>query len=157
MQTQPQITPAQWLAIGIFLVAIVTALLSISRAREGIRYKFRRSLVPVAIYVLTVAVLLRFVHVVLLVAVVVGVFIALMLDNIFRPQRRSRHIPRYVRRKLIADWERRHGMKFNPREYELDHHVPFSRGGSSTTDNLKVRSRQFNRSKGARRPWWYWG
>jgi len=66
---------------------------------------------------------------------------------------RSRHIPAIVRRRKIAEYELRSGKKFNPRKHELDHEVPFSRGGSHTEDNLVVTEKQRNRSKGNNSPW----
>ncbi len=84
------------------------------------------------------------------VAMVAGIIAARLIP------RRSRYTPASVRRSRIADWERKTGQKYDAKKYELDHDVPFSRGGSSTSDNLRVRTRKYNRSKGAKRPWWYW-
>ena len=71
-----------------------------------------------------------------------------------RPSQSNRRIPADVRRRVIANWQRKSGEKFNSREYELDHVVPFSRGGGHTLDNLRVIEKRKNRSKGARVPWW---
>lgn len=71
-----------------------------------------------------------------------------------RLPRRSRHIPASVRRKVVARYEFKTGKKYNSRTHEIDHVVPFSRGGSHTEDNLQVVGKRKNRSKGARSPWW---
>ncbi|MGH9501655.1 MAG: HNH endonuclease domain-containing protein [Terriglobales bacterium] len=143
------------LVIGAAVVAIFTLLLSIFRAREGIRHKLRRVTICVIVYVAASVVLVNVQHLTPVAGAFVGVVAAVIINNIIPA--RSRYIPQPIRRKKISEWERKHGQKFNAREYELDHHVPFSRGGSSTSDNLRIRSRRANRSKGAKRPWWYWG
>jgi hypothetical protein len=79
--------------------------------------------------------------------------VAGLLAYVSRPKR-SRYIPASVKRRKIADYELRTGKKYNPRKHDLDHDVPFSQGGSSTFDNLTVRDKRANRSKGARSPWW---
>jgi hypothetical protein len=65
---------------------------------------------------------------------------------------RSRHIPTHVKRRVIREYESRTGKKYNPREVELDHIMPFSRGGSHTADNLRAIEKAKNRRKGAKRP-----
>ena len=65
---------------------------------------------------------------------------------------RSRHIPAAVRRKVIEKWEGRTGKRFDPKLYEIDHKVPFAKGGWHTTDNLRVVRRAANRGKGHREP-----
>ena len=81
-----------------------------------------------------------------------GIVVALIVMQ--RMPGRSRHIPQSVRRKKIAEFELRTGKKFNPRKHELDHEVPFSRGGSHSEDNLRVTEKAKNRSKGSKSPWW---
>lgn len=71
-----------------------------------------------------------------------------------RPGRR-RYVRAPDRRRAIAKWELKTGKKFDPRKHELDHVVPFSRGGSSTRDNLRVEDRKYNRSKGAKSTSWW--
>jgi hypothetical protein len=145
----------QQLLFGAGLMAAVTFMLSVSRAREGIRHKLYRMFVALTVYCIAVIVMTQVQHAAMPVAMTVGILAGLVAD-LFVPAR-SRHIPTGTRRAIVSDWERKHGRKFSAREYELDHDVPFSRGGSSTRDNLRVRSRRYNRAKGARRPWWYWG
>jgi len=67
---------------------------------------------------------------------------------------RKRYIPRSERRKAIARFEYKTGHKYNPRIHDLDHTVPFAKGGSNTADNLRVVERDKNRAKGAKSPWW---
>jgi hypothetical protein len=85
-------------------------------------------------------------------AVVVGVVFGLVF--LATGRRRSRYIRASVRRRKISEWESRTGRKYNPQRHELDHVVPFSLGGSSSEDNIRVTGKKRNRSKGARSPFW---
>ena len=44
------------------------------------------------------------------------------------------------------------GEKFDPEKHHIDHVWPFSKGGSHTTDNLRVIEKKRNLRKGAKRP-----
>jgi hypothetical protein len=68
--------------------------------------------------------------------------------------KRSRYIPASVRRRKEAEYILETGKKFNRQKFELDHDVPFSDGGSHTMDNLRVKKRKENRSKGAKPAKW---
>jgi len=63
---------------------------------------------------------------------------------------RSRHIPRSIRKAVIARDLK--GARFNPRKHHIDHVWPFSRGGSHTSDNLRVMNKKENMKKGSKRP-----
>lgn len=82
---------------------------------------------------------------------IAAILAALVVAGFVR--KRSRYIPRSERRKVIARYEST-GQKFSPRIHEIDHIVPFSKGGSNIADNLRVVRRHENRSKGAKSPWW---
>jgi hypothetical protein len=83
---------------------------------------------------------------------VFGVLTAVGMFAAF-PKRRRR-IRESDRRRAIARFELKTGKKFNPRRHELDHVIPFSRGGNSTADNLEVVEKARNRRKGSRAPGW---
>lgn len=85
-------------------------------------------------------------------ALLVATFAALVLGEYFRPKH-SRYIRTRDRRRAIAEFERS-GEKYNPRKHEIDHVVPYSRGGGNTSDNLKVIAKAKNRAKSDRSPWW---
>lgn len=82
---------------------------------------------------------------------------AAMFTTVFlyriRPKK-GRSMPAKVRRRVIARWEISTGKKFNSQTHEIDHVIPFSKGGNETEDNLRVIERKKNRSKGAKSPWW---
>lgn len=67
---------------------------------------------------------------------------------------RGRRSRTSARRKVIAKWEAKTGKKFNSRFYEVDHIIPFSKGGDNSEGNLRVIPKKTNRSKGAKSPWW---
>jgi len=86
-------------------------------------------------------------------AIAIGVLAAMAVARLLVAPR-SRYIPASERRKAIVDYERRTGRKYNRKADEFDHEIAFARGGSSTSDNLRVRSRTENRRKGKKSPWW---
>jgi len=63
---------------------------------------------------------------------------------------RSRHISAKVRRKVIERDLK--GQKYDPKKHHVDHVWPYSRGGSSTEDNLRVLDKRENLKKGAKKP-----
>lgn len=65
-------------------------------------------------------------------------------------KRRSRHVPAGVKRYVIARDLK--GVQYDPKAHHIDHVWPFSRGGGSTADNLRVIARTDNLRKGARKP-----
>lgn len=73
-----------------------------------------------------------------------------------RPRRRSRNIPKRIRQAVIARDLK--GKQFDPAKHHIDHRWPFSRGGSHTTDNLRVIEKKANLQKGSKRPrlWDMW-
>lgn len=137
----------------IFVVALLfLVLLSIYRRREGIRHFVRRAVVAEAAYiVLSLYLANSGMHP--LAAAGIGVLAALALERLLVAPR-SRHIRAAEKRKAIAAYERKTGRKYNPKKDELDHDVPFSKWGSSTADNLRIRPRGENRRKGNKSPWW---
>ena len=81
-----------------------------------------------------------------------GVVVMLLVDRFI--EGRSRVIRKTDRRSVIEKWERTTGQKFNPRVHELDHVIPFAKGGDNTRYNLRVTTKKENRSKGKRSPRW---
>jgi len=65
-------------------------------------------------------------------------------------KRRSRYISKATRRAVIERDLK--GEKFDPKKHHVDHVWPFSRGGSHTTDNLRVIEKKKNLRKGAKLP-----
>ena len=86
-------------------------------------------------------------------AALIAIVAALILGNKFRPRHSRRYIRRRDRRRAIAEFER-HGERYDSKKHEIDHVVPYSRGGGNTIDNLKVIAKAKNRAKSDRPPWW---
>lgn len=149
MLTVP-VSAQQWLLLAGILAAI-PVLLGIRRRREGIRYWVRRIVLLESVYLGIAYIMLRKGQPPLE-SILAGMVAAFFIDSFIKP--RSRHIPASVKRNLRAKHELRTGRKFNPQKYEYDHKVAFSRGGSHTTDNLKIVEKKRNRSKGSKTVWW---
>ncbi len=148
-----------WLT-GLAIAIVFAFVVSIHRRREAIRHKFRvligHFVIPLGAYFAAADYLAQAGRPTLesiAIGLAVAGFFVVLADRTI-PRRRSRHVPRIERRKAIARFERGTGERYDPRLYDIDHVVPFSRGGSNTADNLRVVSRSKNRSKGARSPWW---
>ena len=77
-------------------------------------------------------------------------FIAFILFVYWRGQKRSRYIPKATKRAVIARDLK--GEKFDSKKHHIDHIWPHSRGGSHTSDNLRVIPKKKNLQKGAKRP-----
>ncbi len=136
-----------WIVVGI----VIALLYAIRLRREAIRYALRRLILMCAACFGVIAYLQK--NGSTSEVVLFGGLIAAVIVDAFIPKR-SRHIPKSERRKVVRDFESRTGQKYDPRLHDLDHTIPFSRGGSNTPDNLRVTTRRENRSKGAKSPWW---
>jgi hypothetical protein len=142
---------SQKLIFAVAGVFVFFLLVSIRRRRQSIRHAIKTAFIVECAYVSVVYILLRIGRTPPE-AVLGGIVVGLVFDR-FIP-RRSRHIPASVRRRKTAEYELRTGRKFNPKRYELDHEIPFSKGGSHTPDDLRVVEKSKNRSKGHKSPWW---
>ena len=83
-------------------------------------------------------------------AVLLSLFVALAVFSRKAKVRRSRNIPRSVKSAVIARDLK--GEEYDPAKHHLDHIWPFSKGGSHTTDNIRVIPKEKNLKKGAKRP-----
>lgn len=144
----PSINPIQIVAI-VFVCLILAGLL---RRIDEILHTIGKLLLG-SLCGFTVAMLLINVkHVPNDQGVAVG-FIVGILVMVFGSSR-SRYIPAKERRRAIARYELETGKKYNSRKHDLDHEIPFSKGGNSNAENLRVTDRRKNRSKGAQSAWW---
>jgi hypothetical protein len=140
--------------VTLLVVAPIIFLLFLStyRRREGILHFVRRAIVAELTYFILAAYLAQK-GVPALGAVAIGALAALAVERLLVAPR-SRHIPAAQKRKAIAAYERKTGRKYDRKTDEFDHDVPFSKGGSSTADNLRIRTRVENRRKGNKTPRW---
>jgi hypothetical protein len=145
----PVVSHPVLLLIGV--CAALPVLLGLRRRREAIRHRLRNIIVVELVY-LGVTLLLVKLGVPPIDAFLCGLIAGLIV--VIRTPSRSRYISAAVKRKARAKFELRTGKKFNSKKHEYDHDVPFSRGGSHTADNIRVREKAANRSKGAKSAWW---
>jgi hypothetical protein len=141
----------QQVLIFIGILAALPVLLGIRRRREGIRFRLRKVIIVEGIYLGLAYLMLRNGQPPLE-SILAGLVAAFVVNSFIKP--RSRYLSAYVKRNAKAEFELRTGTKFNPKRHEFDHEVPFSRGGSHTTDNVRVVEKKKNRSKGAKSAWW---
>lgn len=80
----------------------------------------------------------------------VAVIAALAVFVKLQSHKRSRYIVRATRRAVIARDLK--GEPYDASEHHIDHVWPFSKGGSNTSDNLRVIEKGKNLKKGAKRP-----
>jgi hypothetical protein len=123
-----------------------------SRKQERIRYKTKRIIVALFVYLVAALVLARQglpPLEVVFVSGLAGLGCAWLLVN---PPKRERRIAKHTRREVIARDLTSKGLKWDPSRHHIDHVVPFSRGGDHSTRNLRVVEKQENLRKGGRMP-----
>jgi hypothetical protein len=123
-------------------------------AWEGARLFLRNLMMAVMLFFALLAVLPAFelrTHMTSPQEKVLAGFVAVFwFGTLRRRKKRSRHISKATRRAVI-DRDLK-GEKFDPKKHHVDHVWPFSKGGSHTTDNLRVIEKKKNLQKGAKRP-----
>ena len=140
----------QNLLVLALIVFGLMVLASLTARRELIRQRLRYGFALLGIGAITFVIGERFTDPTK--ALLFAFVVALLLAEKFRP-RHSRYISARDRRKVIAEFERR-GERYDPKKHEIDHVVPYARGGGNTADNLKVIAKAKNRAKSDRPPWW---
>jgi hypothetical protein len=148
----PSQSSSEILLVGLLAPIVVLLALSLYRRREGVRYFLRRVIVSEIVYVISALYLIKQ-HIAPVIALLFGILAGVAAERLLI-KTRSRYIPAAEKRKAIARYEKKAGRRYDPRQDEFDHEIAFSRGGSSTADNLRIRSRAENRRKGRKSPWW---
>jgi hypothetical protein len=128
-----------WIAFGVGLSVSLYWLRALRLARQGIRLFLqnfaRATLVFCAIMLIFAAIRSRTHYIAAQEEVVAG-FVALLTFAKWQRNRRSRYIPKRIRRSVVERDLK--GETFDPTKHHIDHIWPFSKGGSHTTDNLRV-------------------
>lgn len=120
------------------------------RKREVIRMKLRRVGIGLTCYATGIFCLPRFGYN-QFEGALFGGFAGLALAFLLvRPPKVDRRIPTWVRRAVIERDLK--GERFDPKLHDLDHIVPFSKGGDHSVENLRVLPKAENRRRGARMP-----
>lgn len=146
-------TTVDWAILIVGAVVCLYWLRALRLAREGAR-RFLRNLVKAIIlfsgFMAILTAECRRAHLFPSQELMMAGSVALIFLGRLQSERRSRHIPKLVRRAVIKRDLK--GEKFDSTKHHVDHVWPFSRGGSHTTDNLRVIEKKRNLRKGAKRP-----
>lgn len=138
-------------------VFIFIVFLSIRGRGERIKFIIKRLLLVELIYIISVISLLMYtkgnVKSFFGLFIVLLVFIAIF-SKLLPKQKRTRHISTATKKMLIENFEQRTGKTYDPRKYEIHHIIPYSKGGNSTTENLKIIPKHKNRAISNKSPWW---
>jgi hypothetical protein len=123
-----------------------------SRKMERVRYKVRRAIAALAVYLVAAVALSRQGLPPMEAAsfgALAGMGAAWLL---VKPPKGGRRIPTAVRREVIARDLTSKGLKWDRTKHHIDHLVPFSRGGDNSVKNLRVIEKQKNLRKGGKMP-----
>jgi len=142
-----------WLWVVGLLVAGPKAyyLVQIGRRKKGrVKYKLRRIAVALACYFAGIFILVKMGYS-QFEAIAFGFVLAIAAGFLFvRPPSRSRVIPKHIRR-IVIERDLK-GMPFDSNIHQIDHIVPYSKGGDHSLSNLRVISKTENLRRGARMP-----
>lgn len=140
----------QWAVAILALIAVVFGL-SVWRRRQNLRHNLTQLAVSIVAAVVVYSIFQTVPEWQPAAAIAAGIVGFLLYAR--RPSRK-RGTKAQVRRRVIAKWVASTGKKYDSRTHEIDHIVPFAKGGGETEDNLRVIEKKANRSKGAKSPWW---
>jgi HNH endonuclease len=120
------------------------------RRRRELMFRLKRIVVGEVLFLASTVILTHYAYTILE-AVVFGVFFGHSVSMLgVRAHHRDRRIPRYVRQAVIARDLK--GEAFDPANHQLDHIVPYSKGGDHSLENVRVLPKQENLRRGARMP-----
>jgi hypothetical protein len=139
-----------WIIFGVGALLCLYWLRALRLAREGARL-FLGNLAFAALAFVTLVVLFAQTPLSQKNSILVAGFLALVVFSVRRKRfRRSRYIPKSIKRAVIARDLK--GEEYDSSKHHIDHVWPFSKGGSNTSDNLRVVEKKRNLRKGAKRP-----
>jgi hypothetical protein len=144
---------ADWIILGVAAFFVVYWLRALRLAREGARLYVRNLLNAVMVLSLSMIVLIAMRSKTNLAPsqeLLIGGFVALISFGRWQGRKRSRSIPKSVKRAVIARDLK--DEEYDSSKHHIDHVWPFSKGGSHTADNLRVIAKKKNLQKGAKRP-----
>jgi uncharacterized membrane protein len=144
---------ADWIIFIVGAVVCLYWLRALRLAREGARLFLRNLTQAVLVFCAVMLILTAMriqTHLQPSQEQVIAGIVALIFFGRWQGKKRSRYIRKSVRRAVIARDLK--GEAFDPTKHHIDHVWPFSKGGSHTTDNLRVIEKKKNLRKGAKRP-----
>jgi hypothetical protein len=120
------------------------------RKKDYVRFRVRRLTVAMVFYVGGIFLLLKLGYGPVE-AIMFGFVLSIAAGLFFVPRpERKRRIPTHVRRAVIERDLK--GAPFDPSLHQIDHIVPFSKGGDNSLCNLRVVAKTENLRRGARMP-----
>jgi CRISPR/Cas system Type II protein with McrA/HNH and RuvC-like nuclease domain len=144
---------ADWFIFVVGAVVCLYWLRALRLAREGARLFLRNVIRAVMVFsfIMVGLVALRLqTHLLPSQEQIIAGFVTVIFFGRWQSKKRSRSIPQATRRAVIKRDLK--GEAFDSEKHHIDHVWPFSRGGSHTTDNLRVIERKKNLRKGDKRP-----
>jgi hypothetical protein len=140
----------------LFIIGAVVCLYwlrALRLAREGARLFLRNLLKAVVVFCFSMAALSSIrlqTHLQASQEQLAAGFVSLISFGRFQSKKRSRYISKSTKRAVIERDLK--DEQYDPQKHHIDHVWPFSKGGSHTTDNLRVIQKRKNLQKGAKRP-----
>lgn len=144
---------ADWIIIIVGAIFCLYWLRALRLAREGARLFVRNLLKAMILFCALLMVLIAMrlrTNLVPSQEQMIAGFVAMIFFGSLQGRKRPRYISKATRRAVIARDLK--GEKFDPEKHHIDHVWPYSKGGSHTTDNLRVIEKKENLKKGAKRP-----
>ncbi|HYA17991.1 MAG TPA: HNH endonuclease [Bryobacteraceae bacterium] len=139
-----------WIIFVVGCVAALYWLRALRLAREGARLFLRNVAKAILVFVACALLIPAILHVDPKQSQFWSLFIAFVAWVRWQSQKRSRYISAKTKRAVIARDLK--GEKYDSSKHHIDHVWPHSRGGSNTSDNLRVIEKTKNLKKGAKRP-----
>jgi hypothetical protein len=142
-----------WIILAVAAFFALYWLRALRLAREGARLFLRNLMQAVMVFSFSMIVLITIrpkTNLVPSQELLCAGFVTLIFFGNWQSKRRSRHIPKSVKRAVIA--RDLVDEAYDSSKHHIDHVWPFSKGGSHTSDNLRVIDKKKNLKKGAKRP-----
>jgi hypothetical protein len=145
-----QLNQITYIAVGFVMAVALFYVVQIGkRMRELLAVKLKSAVLGLILYAIAIAVCMdrRYPPIQTLgISVAVGL---LPLCLIRRPKQ-SRYVPTRIKRAVVQRDLR--GEQYDAKRHHLDHIVPYSKGGDTSVENLRVLSRKANLKKSAKMP-----
>lgn len=139
-----------WIIFAVGFLGALYWLRALRLARQGARLFIRNLAKAMIVFaVLAMAIPLAF-HIEPAQSQFWAIFIAFCFFIRWQSAKRSRYVSAKTRREVIARDLK--GEEFDSSKHHIDHVWPHARGGSNTSDNLRVIEKEKNLQKGAKRP-----
>lgn len=146
----PQFNQIVYIAVGFVTAVALFYVVQIGkRMRELLAVKLKRVALGLVFYGIAVVVCMDLRYP-LIQTLGISMAVGLLPLVLVRRPKQSRYIPSRVKRAVLERDLR--GERYDSKHHHLDHIVPYSKGGDTSVENLRVLSRKANLQKGAKMP-----